>query len=308
MSEKVVLVCDPGIDGAFAVALAVFDPNLDVLGLAATAGNVSAEQATKNIHILIEQLDPPRWPRLGEAPAVNYGIDGAKLHGPGGLGNTDFPVSTLHNLPSSEKLLYELLRQYPDELTIVCMGPLTVLARAFEMYPDLPALVKRLVCLGGTLHEPGNAGPASEFHFACDPEAARTVVKCGAPLLLIPLDVSRKVLFSPRDLLGLPEDAAKACRFLRQIVPFGIAATSNLYGIEGFHLKDVLGVVAIAQSAAITTKPMHMDVETRGELTRGMTVFDQRYWLHATPNVDLATDVDIKAVREYIVRVLRLND
>jgi len=308
MREKVVLVCDPGIDGAFAVALAVFDPNLEVLGLAATAGNVSAEQATKNIHILIEQLDPPRWPRLGEATPANYGIDGAKLHGPGGLGSTDFPVSTLHNLPSSEKLLHETLRQYPGEITIVCMGPLTVLAHAFEMYPDLPGLVKRLVCLGGTLHEPGNAGPATEFHFACDPEAARTVVKCGAPLLLIPLDVTRKVLFSPRDLLGLPEDTSKACRFLRQIVPFGIAATSNLYGIEGFHLKDVLGIVAVAQPAAITSKPMHVDVETRGELTRGMAVFDQRQWLHATPNIDMATDVDNKEVREYIVRVLRLND
>src|SRR6476659_5133585 len=65
MSQKVALVNDPGIDGAFAVALALFDPNLEVLGLAATAGNVSAQQATNNIHILIEQLDPPRWPRLG---------------------------------------------------------------------------------------------------------------------------------------------------------------------------------------------------------------------------------------------------
>ena len=210
MSEKVILVCDPGIDGAFAVALALFDPHLEVLGLAATAGNVAAEQATANIHILIEQLDPPRWPRLGEAPAVEYDIDGTKLHGPGGLGNTSFPVSTLHNLPTSEKLLHDLLRQFPGEVTVVCMGPLTVLARAFEMYPELPAAVKRLVCLGGTLHEPGNAGPVSEFHFYCDPYSARTVLRCGAPIPLIPLDVTRKVLFSPRDLLGLPERRVQA--------------------------------------------------------------------------------------------------
>ena len=64
MSEKIVLVSDPGIDGAFAVSLALFDPNLEVLGLAATPGNVTAEQATHNVHVLIEQLDPPRWPRL----------------------------------------------------------------------------------------------------------------------------------------------------------------------------------------------------------------------------------------------------
>src|SRR5262245_35831682 len=194
MSEKVILVCDPVIDGAFAVALAVFDPDLEVLGLAATAGNVSAEQATKNIHILIEQLDPPRWPRLGEAPAAAYDMDGTRLHGQGGLGSTSFPVSTLHNLPTSEKLLIELIRQYPRELTIVCMGPLTVLARTFEMYSDLPAQVKRVVCLGGTLHEPGNAGPVSEFHFYCDPAAARKIVHAGAPTLLIPLDVTRRVL------------------------------------------------------------------------------------------------------------------
>ena len=72
MSEKVVLVSDAGIDGAFAVALALFDPKLEVLGLAATAGNVHAEQATHNIHVLIEQLDPPRWPRLGASPAIEF--------------------------------------------------------------------------------------------------------------------------------------------------------------------------------------------------------------------------------------------
>ncbi len=308
MSAKVILVCDPGIDGAFAVALAVFDPELEVLGLAATAGNVAAEQATKNVHILIEQLDPPRWPRLGEAPKIEYDSDGTKLHGRDGLGNTNFPVSTLHNLPSSEKLLFELLRQHPGEVTVVCMGPLTVLARAFEMYPNLPETVKRLVCLGGTLHEPGNAGPVSEFHFHCDPHAARSIIHSKVPLTLIPLDVMRKVLFSPRDLLGLPEDSSKVCRFLRQIVPFGIAATSNLYGIEGFHLKDVLGTIAVALPSAIQTKHMNVDVETRGELTRGMTVFDQRHWMRVPTNVELATDIDIKAVREYITRVLKLNE
>src|SRR5205807_737333 len=138
-----------------------------------------------------------------------------------------------------------------------------------------------------------------EFHFFCDPPAARKVDRCGAPITLIPLDVMRKVLFSPTDLLGLPADTSKACRFLRQIVPFGIAATSNLYGIEGFHLKDVLGVVAVALPGALTTKPMRVDVETRGELTRGMSVFDERPWEAGVPNVDLATEVDGAMVRTY---------
>src|SRR5207244_5435018 len=126
ISHKVSLICDPGIAGAFAVTLALHDVNLEVLGLLASPGNVSAQQATKNIHVLIEQLDPPRWPRLGAAPTVEYEIDGKRLHGPEGLGGASFPSATLHHIPPSEKLLVELVKQYPHEVTVICMGPMTV--------------------------------------------------------------------------------------------------------------------------------------------------------------------------------------
>lgn len=307
MPRKAVLICDPGIDGAFAAALAFHDPDIEVLGLAATAGNIPAEQATRNIHILVEQMDPPRWPRLGAALAVEYEIDGTRLHGPEGLGASSFPCAKLHHLTSADKLVVDLVRQNPHEVTLICMGPLTVLARSLDLYPDLPSLVQRLICMGGSLHEPGNAGPVTEFHFHCDPQAARQVLHCGVPTTLIPLDVTRKVLFSPTDLLGLPSDESRTCAFLRQIVPFGISATSNIYGIEGFHLKDVLGIVALAQPHALRTKPMTVDVELRGELTRGMSVVDQRTWRKLTPNVDMAMEVDGQAVRDYIQRILALT-
>src|ERR1019366_10583357 len=133
MGNNGVLIIDPGIDGAFAIALALHDPDLEVVAMLATAGNVAADQATKNVRIVLDQLDPPRWPRLGAAPDVDYGIDGRRLHGPLGLGNTDFPCASLHHLPPSEKLLAELVRQYPNEITVICMGPLTVLSRAFDL-------------------------------------------------------------------------------------------------------------------------------------------------------------------------------
>jgi inosine-uridine nucleoside N-ribohydrolase len=304
MAEKVILVNDPGIDGAFAVALALHDPEVDVLGLAATAGNIPAEQATNNIHILIEQLDPPRWPRLGAALAVEYELDGTRLHGPGGLGGVTFPVAQLHHPHPSDKLLADLVRQYPKEITVVCMGPLTTLARAMDRDPDWCALVHRLVCLGGAMTEPGNAGPVSEFHFACDPLAARQVLRCGAPLTVIPLDLMRKVLFSPSELMDLTSNQSRPCRFLDQILPYGIGATSNLFGIEGFYLKDILGIIAVAMPGALSTQPMAVDVETRGELTRGMSVVDRRPGLAPKPNVDMAVGVDGTAVRSYVKRVL----
>jgi inosine-uridine nucleoside N-ribohydrolase len=307
MAKKVVIIADPGIDGAFAVALALHDPDVDVLGLAATAGNVPAEQATKNVHILVEQIDPRRWPRLGAALPVEYEVDGTRLHGPGGLGGVTFPCAQLHHPHSSDKLVIDLVRQDPKEVTVLCLGPLTVLARAFDRDPELPALVHRLILLGGAWHEPGNASAVAEFHFYCDPASARQVLRCGAPISLLPLDVTRKLVFSPTDLLELPAADSRTCRFLRQVVPYGIGATSNLYGIEGFHLKDVLGVVALSLPGSLTTRPMVVDVETRGELTRGMSVVDMRPARSAPPNVEMAVDVDVQAVHGYMDRVLRLT-
>jgi inosine-uridine nucleoside N-ribohydrolase len=161
--------------------------------------------------------------------------------------------------------------------------------------------------VGGAWHEPGNASAVAEFHFYCDPSAARQVLHSGIPLTLIPLDVMRKLVFSPTDLLELPAPESRTCRFLRQIVPYGIRTTSNLYGIEGFHLKDVLGVIAVTLPGAVTTKPVVADVETRGELTRGMSVIDTRVGQKEATNVDLAVGADVAAVREYIHRVLAMT-
>ena len=108
MARKVILVTDPGIDGAFAGALALYAPELEVVGLAATAGNVPAEQATRNVHILVEQLDPPRWPRLGAALPVEYDVDGSALHGANGLGGVEFPCVQLHHTHPSDKLISDL--------------------------------------------------------------------------------------------------------------------------------------------------------------------------------------------------------
>jgi inosine-uridine nucleoside N-ribohydrolase len=304
MARKVIFVGDPGIDGAFAVALALRDPELDLIGLAATAGNVTAEQATRNVQILIEQLDPPRWPRLGAALPVEYALDAVKLHGPGGLGGVDFPCAQLHHPHPSDKLLSDLLHLYPKEVAVVLMGPATVFARALDRDSEIASLVERVIFVGGAWHEPGDASAVAEFHFFCDPAAARQVLRCGAPITLLPLDVTRKLLFAPTELLQLPSSESRTTSFLRQIVPQGITGTAGLYGVEGFHLQDVLGLVPLVLPAALTTRSVAVDVELRGELTRGMSVFDMRWGSSAKPNVEVATGVEVPAVRQYIHRTL----
>jgi len=305
MPRKIVIIADPGIDTAFAVALALNDPNLELVGLLPTAGNVNAEQATANVHTLIDVIDPPKWPRLAAALPIRYESDGHALHGPGGLGGVTFPSATRHTLHPADKVLCELAHEHPRQVTVINLGPLTTLAAAIDRDPVLPAVLDQTVIVGGCWNVPGNAGPVAEFHVNLDPEAAKRVLHGELHPLLIPLDVTRKLVFSPSDLLELPNPDSRTCQFLRKIVPFGIRASSNLYGIEGFHLKDVLGTVAVAVPALVSSEPHYVDVETRGELTRGMTVVDARASRTATPNCRVATGVSVADVRDYIVKTLK---
>jgi inosine-uridine nucleoside N-ribohydrolase len=304
MARKLVIVSDPGIDSAFAVALALRDPDLDLVGLAATAGNVSAEQATRNVHILIEVLDPPRWPRLGAALPIDYGVDAIKLHGNGGLGGIDFPCAQLHHPHPSDKLLLDLIHQNPKEVTIVLMGPATTFARALDRDAEIVQLIERLVVVGGSWQEPGDASAVAEFHFFCDPAAARQVLHCNVPITLLPLDATHKMLFSPTELLSLPELGCQTTNFLRQIVPQGIAGAASLFGIEGFYLQDVLGLLPLVLPEALTTRPVAADVELHGDLTRGMSVFDLRWGANSKANVELVTSVDVPAAKKYVQRIL----
>lgn len=304
MARKIIVVADPGIDGACAVALALRDPDIECLGLAATAGNVSAAQATHNIHVLVEQIDPLRWPRLGAALSVEYDTDATRLHGAEGLGGEEFPCAQLHHPHPADKLISDLVRQHPREVAVLLLGPATAFATALDRDPELAGLVERLIIVGGTWHEAGDITAVAEFHFFCDPLSMRQVLRCGAPITLLPLDVTRKLVLSPSDLMQMPGQESRAGRFLARVVPHAIAPTASLFGVEGVFLPDIFGIIAVAVPGALTTRSVSCDVETRGELTRGMSVIDTRWVCKAKPNVEMAVEVELPAVREYIHRTL----
>jgi inosine-uridine nucleoside N-ribohydrolase len=236
---------------------------------------------------------------------VAYDADGTALHGQDGLGGTNYPATEKHQQQPADKVLVELVREHPREVTVLCLGPATTLARAFDRDPELPALLDRLILVGGSWKEPGNAGPVSEFHFYLDPASARRVLRSGLQPLVIPLDVTRQLILSPTELLELPNPDSRTCRFLRQIVPFGIRASSHLYGIEGFHLKDVLGVAAVSLPGSIVAEDRVVDVEAKGELTRGMMVVDARRTQAGGPNAQVGTDAAVGEIRQYIGRILK---
>jgi inosine-uridine nucleoside N-ribohydrolase len=299
MPTQTLILTDPGIDVTFALGLALNDPEIDVLGLAATAGNVGPERATATLHALIELIDPPRWPRFGAALSVPYDRDATDVHGPDGLGGFELPDIRPHHPLPADRLIWELARERSGDLTLLILGPATALARAMDREADLCRHFERIVMLGGTWLAPGDSSPVAEFHVACDPEAARTVLHCGAPVTLVPLDVSRKLICGPGDLRLLPDPDTRLGALLRKVLPAGLAPTAGRYGVEGVHLDAVVGVAALACPTAFTVRAVPADVETRGELTRGACVFDTRWATPARPNVDLVTEVDVAAVRRY---------
>lgn len=304
MPQKLILIGDPGIDGAFAIALALADPGLEVLAMVATAGNVEAEQATANMLLIQEMLDPPRYPRLGTALPVKYDRTATDLHGPDGLGGLGLPAVQLHHQYPADKAISDHVRQNPEEVTILILGPATAFARALGRDPEVSRLVRRIVLAGGAWHEPGDVTAVAELHFWWDPLSARQVLHCGAPITLLPLDVTQKLVYSPADLRQLPPEEDRAGAFLRKVLPSALVPTAEKYGIEGVHLNDAVAVAALSQPEAFTFKPMNVDVELSGELTRGMSVVDARWSGAGKPNVDLAVGVDLAVVRAYIHKTL----
>ncbi len=305
MTRKVILDVDPGIDDAMALCIALFDPKLEVAAVTATGGNCPPSQATRNVQAIIEQLDPPRLPRLGAASMPDNGlpVDGRHLYGVDGLGETNFPVAERQRIHPSEKIICDEIREAPEgTVTIVALGPLTNIARALARDPELASMVGQIVITGGAVLGPGNITPVAEFNIYCDPASAQAVFRSPSTKTLVPLDVTNRVVLSYDLFNQLPDETTRVGRFLHKVLPPAFRGYRQQFGLEGIHVHDTVALMSVLHPELFETTEMAGDVETSGELTSGMTVFDRRgvpIWRH---NIDLVTDMRTDAVVDAIVR------
>jgi inosine-uridine nucleoside N-ribohydrolase len=305
MAKKVILDVDPGIDDAVAICLALADPSLEVVAITAVGGNVQPDQATRNVHTIIEQLDPPRWPRLGAASSERMlRVDARHLFGTDGFCGAHFPVAELHHQRPSVKVIGDEVRGAPGEVTIIATGPLSNIAAALQQQPDLASLIGGLVILGGTVSGPGNVTPSAEFNVYCDAEAARDVFRSTVPKTLIPVDVTTRILFGFDMLEKLPGENTRTGQFLRKLLPGAFRSYRKQLGIEGIHLHDAIAVVAAIHPEFFTMESLYGDVETDGILTHGTTVFDRRRHPENRANMDVAVEVNAEAVCDCLYAAL----
>jgi purine nucleosidase len=195
--HKVVWDMDPGIDDALALILALKSPEVQVLGITTVAGNAPVEMTSANARRVLEYVNVESIPvAMGASHPLDRSLEDAlSYHGSDGLGNCNLPPPKLPLHPAKAwDFLARLVWDAPGEVTLVATGPLTNVAYAFELHPELPGLLAKLVLMGGaynlTPYGKGNRTPCAEFNIWQDPEAANIVFNSGADIFAVGLDVT----------------------------------------------------------------------------------------------------------------------
>jgi purine nucleosidase len=298
---RMILDVDTGIDDALAIVYALHRPGIVLEAVTTTFGNTDVASATRNTLQILELAGRAEVPvSAGAAHALvrPFVRGAAHIHGANGLGEVELPAPrTLPREEGASDLIIRVVRANPGAITLCPVGPLTNAALALARAPEIAGLLREIVLMGGTLFHPGIPGipsPMADANFWNDPEAARIVLRSGARLTLVGMDVTMRALLTPamtRDIAG--RGGAPAATLMR-IAQFYVNAYRAQYpGIAGCALHDPLAVALAEDASLVTTEAMRVDVELAGELTRGQLVADRRRTGAVQPNAAVCIDVDV---------------
>lgn len=267
--------CDPGHDDAVAILFAA--RHLELVGLTTTHGNSSVENTTRNALAICEiaELDLPVAKGSPE-PLSGRSVSGAVVHGKSGLegANLPEPRRAMDSLNAVDFICAQAKR-YAGELVIIATGPLTNLARALAQEPDLPRRLQAISLMGGAVGQ-GNVTPAAEFNIYCDPEAAAAVFGAGVPIHMVGLNVTHQVGIEERDIALLARSGGVCAKHLAGALRYYLERQELLYGRRMAPMHDVCACLPFTHPQLIGYQDVRVEVETRGEHTRGMTVCDFR--------------------------------
>ena len=306
---RVIIDTDPGVDDVLALLLALRSPELEVKAITTVNGNVALEQATKNAALVLDLLSPEPRPILARGAAQPLGkgfIRARSVHGSDGLGelnrfkNPDgtpryrFP-QVPRDIPDATEVLLDLLGQYPEELTLITLGPLTNLAEALQADKRRVMGLREVVIMGGAIRIPGNVTPGAEFNISVDPYAAQRVFQSGLPIKLIPLDVTERVCLDSTKVKDLAQAMPEPLgTFLNDVTEKAMEYMREVRGKAAILLHDPLAVGVAVDPTIVTATSLHVDVETHDGITRGMTLADLRPIrddLRQSPNLRVALEV-----------------
>lgn len=312
---KVIIDTDPGVGDALALILAMRSPELEVVGVTTVCGNVPVGQATKNLLRILDFVKTPSGLLVGQGAArpLEEDLVTCPAYGNDGLGELDqvlsvggsprYPPAYLPpSLPTAQEVWNDCVRRYPDEITLVTLGPLTNLALGLKVNPVTVQKFQAVIAMGGTIGVPGNIAPAAEFNMYVDPHAAHRVFRAALPFTLVPLDVTTRVSMTRAVIatwVGGSTDPLG--RLVTDLTSKAFDFAEEFEGHGRFSLHDPLTLLAVIDPSLMTIEPLHLSVEIAGQMTRGITIADRRPRKpehKAAPNMRVAVDVDAdRAVR-----------
>jgi inosine-uridine nucleoside N-ribohydrolase len=272
-SQRVIIDTDPGIDDAFAILLALNSPELKVEALTVVPGNVDGRQGLDNALKIVSLAGRCDVMVAGGArhPLNQKLITAQYWHGPNGLAGVDLPASKCKADPRfGPDLIIELAHKYAHQITLIPVGPLTNIALAVSKDPSIVPLVKNIIIMGGSITG-GNVNGAAEANIYNDPEAASIVFNAGWMVTMIGSDVGERTLMTRKHLADLQSLHGPESDFIAKLADFYVTR-SEKSGYEGAAMYDPLAVATAIDPSLVTLKDMHVDVETKGEFTRGETV------------------------------------
>jgi purine nucleosidase len=270
---RVIIDTDPGVDDAFAILLALNSPELKVEALTVVPGNVDGKQGLENALKIVSLANRCDLPVAGGAqhPLNQKLITAQYWHGPNGLAGVELPAPKCKADPRfGPDLIIELVHKYPHQITLIPVGPLTNIALAVSKDPSIALLVKDIVIMGGSITG-GNVNGAAEANIYNDPEAAAIVFNAGWIVTMVGSDVGERTLILRQHIAELQSAHMPEGDFVARLADFYVTR-SEKSGYQGAAMYDPLAVGAVIDPTLVTTKEMHVDVETKGEFTRGETV------------------------------------
>lgn len=307
--------CDPGIDDAVALLLAMGSPQLNILGITTVAGNVSIETTSTNARCICElghRTDLkiiPGCPR----PMVRSPIIAAHVHGENGLGGVSFPAPQMAlQQQHAVGFLRDSLLQASAPVTLATLGPLTNVAMALIQAPQIAQKLERIAMMGGAVGA-GNVTAAAEFNFYADPHAAQVVLHTAAeydvPVTVIPLDVTHGAIATParrqamRDLsLGdLNNPVAEAVATM--LDNYGLREQRDM-GFSGPPLHDPCVIAYLLQPELFETETVPATIEINSSLTQGRLVIDRNGELGLRGRIVLAKSIDSDGFYGLLTEVL----
>lgn len=271
--QRVIIDTDPGTDDAMAIILALNSPELKVEALTVVPGNVDARQGLENALKIVSLAGRCDVTVAGGAqhPLNQKLITAQFWHGKNGLADVGLPPSKCKADPRfGPDLIIEMVHKYPHEITLIPVGPLTNIALAVSKDPSIAGLVKNIVIMGGSITG-GNVNGAAEANIYNDPEAAQIVFNAGWMVTMVGSDVGERTLITRKYFAELQSSHGPQSDFIAKIADFYLTR-SEKSGYSGAAMYDPLAVGIAIDPTLGTLKEMHVDVETKGEFTRGETV------------------------------------